>query len=294
MELEGRRWCASSKKIHLLHAIGQATVCPFLDDDEGHVAWFDWKDGAISGMISASVVSHGHGGMVWRLVDQLVACSEVSQVIVTLNIPEEVPETLNRKVLLQQNTKPKSFGGNHNAAFAVAKNGFFCVINPDIKLVRNPFEALVGILSDRRVGLVAPLVIGPAGLPEDSMRCFLTPWSMAKRVLGVDSGAYSLRQCASDIEPDWVAGMFMLFRYEAYVKVNGFDERYFMYCEDADICTRLWRAGHRVVGCLSASVIHYAQRASHRSFKHLSWHLRSMTRYFLSHSLSLPNKRAVK
>lgn len=241
-------------------------------------------------MISASVVSHGHGGMVWRLVDQLVACQEVSQIIVTLNIPETVPEILDRKVLLVRNLEPKGFGGNHNAAFALAKGEFYCVINPDIELTQNPFGELLSALIDCRVGLVAPLVVGATGLAEDSMRRFLTPWSMLKRVLGFNSGAYSLRQGGSDIAPDWVAGMFMLFRLEAYAKVGGFDERYFMYCEDADICTRVWKAGYRVVGCLSASVIHNAQRASHRSFKHLSWHLRSMARYFLSHSFSLPLK----
>jgi N-acetylglucosaminyl-diphospho-decaprenol L-rhamnosyltransferase len=244
-------------------------------------------------MISASVVSHGHGGMVWSLVDQLVVCAEISQVIVTLNIPESVPGTLDRKVSLVQNVSPKGFGANHNAAFAIAKGEFYCVINPDIELVQNPFSSLVSVLSDRCVGLVAPSVIGAGGSPEDSMRRFLTPWSMLKRVVGFNSGAYSLRHGGSDFTPDWVAGMFMLFRSEAYAKVGGFDGRYFMYCEDADICTRLWQTGYKVVGCLSASVIHNAQRASHRSFKYLSWHLRSLARYFLSHSFSLPNKDAV-
>lgn len=241
-------------------------------------------------MVTISLVSHGHGGMVWRLVDQLVVCPEVTQVIVTLNIPEARPAKLNDKVLLLKNDTPKGFGANHNAAFALAKGEFYCVINPDIELTQNPFSALVGSFADQRVGLAAPLVVGSNGESEDSMRCFLSPLSMVRRVLGLNSGAYSLQQCGSDFAPDWVAGMFMLFRSEAYAKIGGFDERYFMYCEDADICTRLWKAGYKVIGCLTASVIHNAQRASHRSFKHLSWHLHSMTRYFLSHSFSLPNK----
>lgn len=243
--------------------------------------------------LCVSLVSHRHGDMVWNLVDQLVACTEVSQIIVTLNIPEKVPDTLDCKVLLLQNASPKGFGANHNAAFALAKGEFYCVINPDIELTQSPFCASVSVLADRRVGLVAPLVVGATGVPEDSMRRFLTPWSMLKRVLGFNSGAYPLRQGGFDFTPDWVAGMFMLFRSEAYDKVGGFDERYFMYCEDADICTRLWKAGYKVVGCLSASVIHNAQRASHRSFKHLSWHMRSMARYFWHHSFSLPNKSTV-
>lgn len=243
-------------------------------------------------MISVSLVSHGHGAMVWRLVNQLMVCPEVSQIIVTLNIPETVPDGLDGKVLLVQNERPKGFGENHNAAFPLANGEFYCVINPDVELVENTFAALMAALRDPTIGLVAPLVVGSSGFPEDSMRRFLSPWSMMKRVLGLDSGAYLLRQGGAVLTPDWVAGMFMLFRSKAYAKVGGFDERYFMYCEDADICTRLWKAGYKVLGCLSVSVIHNAQRASHRSFKHLSWHVRSMARYFLSHSFALPKKDA--
>lgn len=244
-------------------------------------------------MVTVSLVSHGHDEMVWRLVDQLVVCPEVTQVIVTLNIPEASPAILNDKVVLLKNDVPKGFGANHNAAFALAKGEFYCVINPDIELTQNPFSALVGVLADQSVGLAVPLVVGSSGQVEDSMRRFLSAWSMVKRMLGFDSGAYPLCLGGSDFMPDWAAGMFMVFRSEAYAKVGGFDERYFMYCEDADICTRLWKVGYKVVGCLSTSVIHNAQRASHRSFKHLSWHVRNMARYFLSHSFSLPNKDAV-
>lgn len=245
------------------------------------------------GKITVSIVSHGHGDMVWKLVKQLAVCQEVCQIVVTLNVPESVSSTLDPKVLLIQNQTPKGFGSNHNAAFALASGEFYCVINPDIELSQNPFVELIDALADQRVGLAAPLVVRANGDPEDSMRRFLTPFSMVRRVLGLHSGVYPLRQSESNIEPDWVAGMFMLFRSQTYAEVGGFDERYFMYCEDAEICTRLWKAQCKVVGCLSASVIHNARRASHRSFKHFSWHLQSMARYFLSHSVSLPNKDPV-
>lgn len=231
-------------------------------------------------MISVSLVSHGHGRMVWQLVDQLVVCPEVTQVIVTLNIPEPCTTILHDKVYLVTNDYPKGFGANHNAAFALAHGEFYCVINPDIELTSNPFGSLVEVLNDQNVGLVAPLVVGYTDFPEDSMRRFITPLSMVKRVLGIDSGAYYSQKNEINIEPDWVAGMFMLFRSEAYAKVGGFDKRYFMYCEDTDICTRLWKLRYKVVGCLSVRVKHNAQRASRKSLKHFIWHLKSMLRYF--------------
>lgn len=243
--------------------------------------------------LTVSVVSHGHGQMVWDLVESLLFYSEVSQIILTINVSENVPDFQDERVKVVFNKTTKGFGENHNAAFRSGESEYFCVLNPDIVFEANPFPVLLSVLNDTKVGLVAPLVISPVGRPEDSMRRFITPVSMAKRVFCYDLGSYPLRFGGEDFFPDWVAGMFMLFRSEAYARTGGFDERYFMYCEDADICTRIWRLGHKVVGCLSTYVIHNAQRASHRSWKHLSWHMRSLLRHMFSNAFSLPNKDAV-
>ena len=237
-----------------------------------------------------SLVSHGHGVMVQELVAQLLKFDLISQIILTINIPEEFPVVSDARLKIIRNSAPKGFGRNHNDAFAMSDCEYFCVLNPDIVFVDNPFPTLLSEFNEQSVGLVAPIVLSNNGSIEDSMRRFLTPWSMFKRVMNKDSGAYVFQQGDSNLWPDWVAGMFMLFSSEAYSRVGGFDEKYFMYCEDADICTRLWKSGYKIIGCLSARVIHNAQRASHRSFKHLSWHIRSMARYFLSHSFSLPSK----
>jgi N-acetylglucosaminyl-diphospho-decaprenol L-rhamnosyltransferase len=64
--------------------------------------------------------------------------------------------------------------------------------------------------------------------------------------------------------------------------LHGFDERYFLYYEDVDLCGRLCLAGLRVVVCPDSQVVHHAQRSSRRSLKYLRWHLASMLRFFLS------------
>ena len=63
-----------------------------------------------------------------------------------------------------------------------------------------------------------------------------------------------------------------------------------MYCEDADICTRLWQAGERVVICPDVQAIHHAQRASRRDLRHLRWHVASMMRYIARYWGRLPPK----
>lgn len=241
-------------------------------------------------MLVVSIVSHGHGDMVLRLVKQVLTFPEVDRLILTLNILESTPKFEDSRVVLIKNDRPMGFGANHNQAFNKLKSTKFCVLNPDITFHNNPFPALLKVLEDKNIGLVAPLVVQPNSSPEDSMRFFLTPLGLLKRVAGLNLAAYSISYQDSDIKPDWVAGMFMLFNSETYDLVKGFDERYFMYCEDADICTRIWKIGSKVIGKPSAYVVHDAQRASRYKPKHLYWHLFSLFRYFYKHSFSLPRK----
>lgn len=230
-------------------------------------------------MVTVSIVSHGHGNMVSRLVVQLLACAEVSQIIVTCNVPESLILPLSEKLEQIDNFSPQGFGANHNAAFTQCRGSFFCVLNPDIELVDNPFPALLDCLARKDVVLAAPLILSPTGGVEDSARHFPTLTSLLRKIFLGDEGRYVIDQESPILFPDWVAGMFMLFRTEAYAALAGFDERYFLYYEDVDICRRAKLHGWRVALYPGVASIHDARRASRRSLKHLRWHLASMVRY---------------
>jgi GT2 family glycosyltransferase len=74
--------------------------------------------------------------------------------------------------------------------------------------------------------------------------------------------------------------MFVVFRQDAFLKIDGFDERrFFMYLEDADICRRLLDNGWKTLINPSEQVIHMAQRASRRNLKHMRWHAVSAFRF---------------
>lgn len=240
--------------------------------------------------LTVSIVSHGHGRMLEPLVQQLLTFPEVTQIVVTHNIPESELGISDDRLLIVRNKSPQGFGANHNAAFKLSQCQQFCVLNPDVIFTENPFPVLLNALKKPGISLAVPRVVDDLGNTEDSLRVFLTPLAMLKRVLGLNLGTDRLDKESAPVYPDWAAGMFMLFDASAYKAINGFDEDFFMYCEDADICTRLWAAGHKIIACPSVSVIHPAQRASHRKPKHIVWHITSMCRYFWRHSGSLPKK----
>ena len=236
-------------------------------------------------MISVSIVSHGQGALVADLLADLDAhCAGTIEVLLTMNVPESLPfdpTGFRFPLRVLDNRTAKGFGANHNAAFRESRNEFFCVLNPDIRLRANPFGELAERLRDPAVGVAAPLVRSPAGSIEDSARRVPTPLSiLGKALFGGSRPDYEIG--TADLHPDWVAGMFMLLRRETFAAVGGFDERYFLYYEDVDLCTRLALAGKRVVYCPAVEAIHDARRESHRSLRHLRFHVASMLRFFFS------------
>lgn len=244
---------------------------------------------AESTVISVSIVSHAHGAMVIRLVSSLLTCPEVVQIIVTRNVPEVLALPADSRILVIDNSSPRGFGVNHNAAFQHCRQPFFCPLNPDIELIANPFPQLLALFeSDESVALTAPMVRSLDGAQEDSVRHFPTVTSLLRKALSGADGRYSVSPGQASFSPEWVAGMFMLFSSRNFVRLGGFDERFFLYYEDVDICVRAWNAGMRVLVCPSVFVIHDARRDSHRSLRHLRWHLTSMARYFFRHWGRLP------
>jgi len=241
----------------------------------------------MSTKVTVSIVSHGHGDMVWRLVNQLNELPDIGQIIVTLNIPEAIPDLLPERVQLIRNQVPLGFGANHNQAFVSCESEAFCVLNPDIRLIEDPFPGLLRLLDDPRVGVVGPKVVNAEGVTEDSLRKFITPFNMVLRcVLAKRNDVFPAQ--GNLVFPEWIAGMFMLFKGTMYQRLGGFDTDYFMYCEDADICTRVWSSKGLVVVADSIPVIHDARRASRRSLRHLSWHILSLVRYWTKHLGRMP------
>ena len=239
---------------------------------------FSFSRQRLAGDLVISIVSHEHGALVQRLLGELarLSPSAVTRVVLTLNLPEgqPVPPLGGWPFVLHtiHNAKPAGFGANHNFALSGASEAFVCVLNPDVQLAgRDPFPALMQAAAKPGAGCAYPLQVDSQGRPQDSERELPTPWVLwRRRILG-----------RNEARVDWVNAACLMLRQSVWKALDGFDETYFMYCEDVDFCLRVRLAGLALV-CAPAQVVHAGQRASHRRWAHLRWHVRSLMKLWRS------------
>lgn len=230
-------------------------------------------------LLVVSVVSHAHGPLVAQLLSSLAehCAGSIARVILTLNVPESEPVAPAGgwpfDLQVRRNVRPLGFGVNHNLALHAAAEPFVCVLNPDVGLLEgsDPFAALVAVAQKQGVGCAYPPQVDTCGVMQDCERQLPTlPALVGRRLLG-----------RSETRVDWVNAACLVFPAPVWRAVRGFDEAYFMYCEDVDICLRVRLLG-LVLAAAPVAVVHTGQRASHRNWHHLTWHVRSLLRLWCS------------
>ena len=112
-------------------------------------------------MLTVSVVSHQQADLVSQLLADITTHVRVPlKVVLTVNLPEpavRIPPGARFTLEVIDNSSPKGFGANHNAAFRHCDTPFFCILNPDVRLQDDPFPRLAATLqASPDIALVAP------------------------------------------------------------------------------------------------------------------------------------------
>jgi N-acetylglucosaminyl-diphospho-decaprenol L-rhamnosyltransferase len=251
--------------------------------------------------VTLSIVSHGDAEKVERLLGSLSSCEKniQFQVILTDNLGNNLPTFdgfAKIPLTLIRNQRPRGFASNHNQAFRMAKTNYFCVLNPDVFFEQEVFGNLIALLDTAKADIVAPLILDPGGIVQDSFRILPTPLNIVRRKLPgyrfapIPAGADGM------VRPDWMAGTFLLMKRETFAKMGGFNEKFYLYFEDVDLCTRARLAGLKLLVDTSVHVQHLPQHASRKNFRYLLWHFQSALRFFLStvYTQALQNKPTLR
>jgi len=197
-----------------------------------------------------------------------------------------------KKHLYFADEKTRGFGENNNKAFEISKaanDDIFIVCNPDIILEEEQlFGMIKSFIENKRemenVTCYYDREKTELSNPDRHFPFFL---NFVASILFKKRFHYGTNYNVKT--PEWISGEFMLVRADSYKKVDGFDEDFFMYVEDIDICFRAMHKGITITHNKEFYVIHETQMDSRNvlssSFK---MHLRSVIRYLFKHKLYRP------
>ena len=245
------------------------------------------------GVLGAVVVNYNASDLLIGCVESLRRAG-IDEIVVVDNASDDgslvALAGADARVTLVPIGKNIGYGSAANRGVAKLATEFVLICNADLVVEEESAHRLVDVLvSDEAVGIVGPSVRDVTGAQYPSARTvpsvidaaghalvgLFRPengWSARYRGDGID------RTVAGDA--DWLSGACLAIRTVAFESVGGFDEAYFMYVEDLDLCWRLRRAGWRVRFEPSAEVTHVQGFSTRRHpYKMLLAHHRSTLRF---------------
>lgn len=245
--------------------------------------------------VSVSIVTYNSAGEIAAVLDSLLSHTRgvtLSVCVVDNHSTDDTVALVRERypqVALMALDDNRGFGAAHNRAIEAATSDYHVILNPDIVFDADVLTALADYLDRHEDAVLAtPLILNGDGTPQAVPRVLPRPRYMfagqLERFGGVfrrwrDEYTRRTETFAVPTEIAFCTGCFMMVRTEALKAVGGFDDRFFMYMEDADLSRRLGAHG-RLVLVPSATVTHRWEKASGKSFKFLEIHLRSMRLYF--------------
>jgi N-acetylglucosaminyl-diphospho-decaprenol L-rhamnosyltransferase len=174
-------------------------------------------------------------------------------------------------ILIVENKINSGMGSGNNTGVKCAKGEYVLILNPDTYLGINAIKKMQAYMKDKpEVGLVGPRLNNHDGsLQFTCMRFpkFYTPL-LRRTFLGRFTPKYISEFLMKDFnhrevkEADWIMGSCLLIRKKIFDNLGGFDDRFFMYFEDTDLCRRIWQAGFKVVYFPPAEGVHDHGRGS--------------------------------
>lgn len=191
------------------------------------------------------------------------------------------------------NSKNIGFGAGHNQIikdnFARAK--YYLILNPDIYFEKGTLEELYDFMEKNiQVGLVMPRILYPNGSSQHLCRLLPAPIDLIAKRINITLFAksilarrdrYELRSADynKNMEVPYLSGCFMFIRSAVFAKIGYFDERFFMYLEDVDICRRIHKF-FATVYYPRVAVYHEYEKGSAKNINLLKYHIISAVRYF--------------
>lgn len=257
-------------------------------------------------MITASIVTFhtGHKDLS-RLIDCVMKSPIDKLFIIDNSSNDELREFVSDNPKIHYiHSINLGYGSGHNIAIKKAIEidaDYHVVLNPDIYWNGDVIGELVRYMdANPDVGQVMPKIVYPDGGTQFLCKLLPTPFDLiGRRFIPVKSYQhkhdydYELHWTGYDkiMEVPSLSGCFMLMRVSVLERTGGFDERYFMYAEDLDLCRRIGESS-RTMFFPGVSVVHEYDKGSYKNARLLRYHVRSIIKYFNKWGWVLDRKRS--
>lgn len=246
--------------------------------------------------VSGCIVSYNNVGNVKNAIESILKHTKGVNINLfvsdngSVDGTESVITDLFPQVEFIQNSSNIGFGAAHNKVINIINSKYHVVINPDIIINDDVISKLCNYLDNNPdVVMVTPKILYNDGteqkLPKrkPNLKYLLARRMLLKASLN-DEYVMADHSYDNPFDIDFCTGCFFVIRTEIFKKVNGFDERYFMYFEDADLTLMVKRHG-RVVFYPDVSVTHLWTRDSAKKLKYFLIHVSSMIKFLFKNSL---------
>lgn len=179
------------------------------------------------------------------------------------------------------------FGKGHNRVLEILNSEYHCIMNPDIEFCEDAFSKIISYMdSNPGAGMIIPNIVNDQGVRQLVYREDPTVIDMFIRMFckelfpkRVSKHTLQYKDYRSVFQVPFGQGSFLVIRTEIFIQLKGFDDRFFMYLEDADLCRRVNQIS-KLLYFPEATVIHKWEQGSHKNWKLFKVHISSMRKYF--------------
>ncbi|KKQ53307.1 MAG: hypothetical protein US70_C0004G0024 [Parcubacteria group bacterium GW2011_GWD2_38_11] len=186
-------------------------------------------------------------------------------------------------VHLIENGINEGFANACNRGAKIAKGEFLFFLNPDTEIESGNITDLFAALKNQSTGIAAPQLTIPSGEEQQwSAGYEINLWTTIKNNLGFIKSKKLWKQ-NNIIEADWVSGAAFLIKKTLFESISGFDEKFFMYFEDVDLCKRIKAKNLKVLVLPSVRVLHIGGQSFKNSAQQKKYYYASQDYYFKKH-----------
>ena len=181
------------------------------------------------------------------------------------------------------NSSNKGFGSACNLGAKEASGDILCFLNPDTEIISADLEKIFSEFENNKIGIIGPKLVDE----NDNIQ----EWSAGKEVnlsdvilnnLGLKRSK-RIWESKEEVECAWVSGACLFIKKELFEKLNGFDEKFFLYFEDIDLCKRARDLGYKVLYFPEFVVKHFGGKSFENKKEQKQHYYSSQDYYFKKH-----------